>query len=58
MLGSASRPEMAEKSFSKVLGFELGLGLGFGGGGEPCGLGSADHLMRGLPGTDSHDWSE
>jgi hypothetical protein len=45
---------MVEKSFCE----ELGLGVGFGGGGEHCGWSSGGHLMRGLPGTESHDWSD
>ena len=56
MAGSAKRSEMVEKSFCEELG--LGLGFGFGGGGEHCGSSSGGHLMRGLPGTESHEWSE
>jgi hypothetical protein len=60
MAGSAKRSEMVEKSFCEELGLGLGLGFGFGGGcgGEHCGSSSGGHLMRGLPGTESHDWSE
>lgn len=62
MIGSVRRAEMAEKSFCEKLGsgFLSGLGLGLGAacGGADNGWGSGGHLMRGLPGTESHDWSE
>lgn len=50
---------IVEKSFSENLGSKLGLGFGGGrvGGGDGGGE-SEGHLIRGLPGTESHDWPE
>jgi len=51
---------MVEKSFCETLGsrFWLGFGLLIGcDGGQSGWWGSEGHLMRGLPGTESYDWS-